>query len=505
MRNRTIKNLARAFLAPVMLTAMILTTMSCGQEQTPSSAPTSPEGEMRTIPGDKVEEIASNIQDSLRERQAARSKNQTLIARAERTTPTPGEAPGPAPRPTSIPTETPVENPVELPRNTPAPAPTEERTKTPTPEQTQEPTSPPAPAPNNPAPGTRRTETPTQAPREKAVQEIYKLPWIEDGVTDQEEATKKHLIDLGRYNPSLALRLITMPFLKTHQPLDTGAVGALNFLDYNDPETAGSILDHYQAQGGIANEDTPKVAIAYTQYTFGGDPTRILQEDLETESQTVRRPLGEEIQITVARRELRQPQETLDRIENTLVKLEEYLRVKIPTHNVLVHYGGTLPPGARSGNTFISIVQEANQDRADQFHWTIHELVHYWFNSNQGWLDEGMAQTVTSIMKSGPIPPELPIDRGRCPQSARIQTTLTNTEQTDRVASWCVYNLGERFMKTLYNEAGYDEFRKAAGNLAEIGTTPPERSMGVQQVKQAFRDQPEAMEAAMERWYRDPR
>ena len=54
-------------------------------------------------------------------------------------------------------------------------------------------------------------------------------------------------------------------------------------------------------------------------------------------------------------------------------------------------------------------------------------------------------------------------------------------------------------MRTIYQEAGYEEFRRGAKRLAARGSRPPYQGMGLDHLGEAFDHVPAAM-AAEKRW-----
>ena len=476
--------------------------LGCSPDQTLRGQLPPPGSNVQESPKEDAQTIREKIRESLRTRQETRTPEQTAIANQPTPTPTPLTPERSTPLPiqpaaTKAPvsqaptTRSPQPTRVPLPPEVPGPKATQVM-----PKPTEPPPSPtkPQPEPTPPQPTVRNSEN--------ALNAVYNLPWISDGATPGEKETIRHLSELARYNPDLALRLVDMPFLQTHEPRDTGAVGALNYLDYNNPQDALRVLEHFEPFGGITNTDTHRVALAYTQSLFGRTPTQILtREDIWAHTRSIQLPITGRINITVVTQHSRDVHPTLDRIQNALQDLEEYLQVPLPTHNVLIHYGGALPQSARSANTFISISQEAGHDAPNQFHWTLHELVHYWFNSNEEWLDEGMAQALTSIIQADGEPPTLPTTSTSCSDTARITHILKVTLDPIGVSSSCTYALGERFMQTLYKEAGHKEFRQGTGILAEIGSNPPERRMGIDELQRAFSAEPHAVQQARAQWY----
>ena len=225
--------------------------------------------------------------------------------------------------------------------------------------------------------------------------------WMGENPSGARTETKGMLVLLNTHNPTLAYRLMEMPFMKTHEPGDTGAIAALAYISMTDPGKANAIADHPALTGGIRDDHTHAVALTYGERIYGANTMRTLEPGrVQTWTKTTASP-------SRARRrsQSRQPaalprRSSRNRIIQTLTWLEEYLDAPVPTANVLVYYGASLPAGARGGNLQVSISHTAGQTSPSEFHWTRHELVHHWFNGNETWLDEGIAQVLTSLMEN---------------------------------------------------------------------------------------------------------
>ena len=314
--------------------------------------------------------------------------------------------------------------------------------------------------------------------------------------------TADRLSQMRAYNPALVGRIMEMPFMATHEPADTGAVAALAYLSIRDPAMVDSIMAHSSLAGGITDGQTHAVALAYGSVSFGGSATRTLESGLlHVTSLKGRLPLSGPVSITVA---TERPAETGHlhlSIERWLGWLEEYLETPLPTANVLVHYGRGLPSPATGGNVGVSIIHPPGYAAPAKFHWTQHELVHYWFVGNEGWIDEGLAQALTSLMEADGTAVVTPSPRSRpCSGGGKIVDTIGATPQGS-VADWCTYNLGELFMLTLYDKGGPEAFRRGAGALAVTAQARAYPPLGLEDVRAAFAHIPEALGEAERRWY----
>ena len=342
----------------------------------------------------------------------------------------------------------------------------------------------------------------TGDPRQDALRAMYELPWMKDGATPQERETADRIEALSRYNGPLSLRVVSMPFLQTHQITDTGAVSALAHISLRDRPAADQIVNHPTLSGGIEDEDTVAVTLTYGEWLLGNHHHHRLLEASSINWQTHQAslPLSGTAAITIVTAgENNRATETARKIAQDLAWLETYLDQPLSTHNVLLHYGSGLRPPVKGANVQASIMQPASHDNDSSYHWAQHELVHYWFNSNEGWLDEGMAQVLTSLLNSEGEPSSLPATSPSCPESTRIRDIETTNPET-AVGSRCLYAVGERFIRTLYQEAGYQGFRTGAANLAARANRPPFRGMGIEEIRAAFAATPHAVQTAEDRW-----
>ncbi len=347
-------------------------------------------------------------------------------------------------------------------------------------------------------PDSTQTGKPSRA---DVVKLIYQ--WLGEDPGRAKRETADRLIQLNTYTPTLALQLLGMPFMATHEPRDTGTVAALAYISITSPETAEGIASHPSLEGGITDDRTHAVALTYAERFYSHNITRTLeQEQLYTWTAMGTLPLSGPVSVTIASGASVGAEELAGSILESLTWLEDYLDTPMPTANVLVHYGASLPAGAKGGNMQVSISHLAGQAQASQFHWTRHELTHYWFSGNEGWLDEGLAQVLTSLMEgtgTGTPRPRSP----ECGTGERIVDTIGATARNE-LAGWCTYGLGERFMLTLLNDAGPEAFREGVRELAKTGQERAYPPLRIKDVAEAFSHHPQSVERARNRWYDRP-
>ena len=338
--------------------------------------------------------------------------------------------------------------------------------------------------------------------REAAFEILRQHSWASDGLSDAEKETAESIANLIRAYPDIGMRLVRMPFLETHEPTDAGAATALWYIATIDPDQTRRILDHPSLRSGITDAQTPRVTLTYAEYLFGADPARVLSDQgIQSHTHPAELPMAGNILITiVSRTGPERAATTAARVQSELAWLETYLDQELYTHNVVIHYGATMPPAAKGANVQTSVMQPAHHQNAGQHHWVQHELAHYWFNSNETWLNEGMAQILTSLVAAGSRQPAtLPETAPRCSETVRLKD-IQEESAGNQPASRCVYAVGERIMRTLHQEAGYEDFRKGARRLAARGARPPYQGMGLDHLREAFDHVPAAMAEAERRW-----
>ena len=355
--------------------------------------------------------------------------------------------------------------------------------------------------PTKEIPSPRPTERVPDNPARDASEALYKLPWVEDGRTPQEQETYERLTDMIRFNPTLAHRVVQMQFLQTYEHTDAGAVSALTNLSWYDTSVADDVASHPWLQPGITDDQTVVVALTYGEYLFGSNPAGVLDTGApKYRTYPASLPLAGQISITIAAdgRPTRAAA-TVAQVQADLIWLEEYLDQPMTTANVLLHYGNTVRSPVKGVNVQTSIMLQAGHQNAANYHWLRHELVHYWLNSNRSFLDEGVSQVLTSLINAGGRPETLPATSPYCTENTRISDLGPEAAETT-VNTRCVYAVSERFMRTLYQEAGYDDFQRGIRRLIKRANRPPYRNMGLEHLKEAFDHAPRAFQTALERW-----
>ncbi len=118
----------------------------------------------------------------------------------------------------------------------------------------------------------------------------------------------------------------------------------------------------------------------------------------------------------------------------------------------------------------------------------MHELAHYFWNDNQQWINEGMAELLSHLamreFPEGPVPLASPACRGSIAALERGGSQR------------CAYAVGERFFSQLREEIGDRPFRKGMRKLMQYGW-----SLDLDDVRGAFGPiDPGALRKALDDW-----
>ena len=204
-----------------------------------------------------------------------------LACTAPQPTPAPTVAPAaavvPTPTATASPTDTPTPQPTPTATTLPPTAtatPTSLPTNTPAPTATPQPTAAPIPAPTStPRPTNTPRPTSTPTPQLAALREIQQLPWVVDGVADDEEAHAiKYLRVTAQEAPEQARRMLELSWVQDGITADEAL--AIEFLRWgarNAPALAGQMLEFLWMQDGITADEA--LAIAAFSWAATDTPT----------------------------------------------------------------------------------------------------------------------------------------------------------------------------------------------------------------------------------------
>ena len=303
---------------------------------------------------------------------------------------------------------------------------------------------------------------------------------------------REQLSILHYHNPELASQVEYMPFLKTRDLRDALAIRSLAYTSFYDPEAAMKQLEHPELKEGIKDQHTTMVALLHADFLFHqGLADKILDANiLRTATKKTVLPLGGETWITVARLESKPDIGIIQTAEQALAGMEQYLEAPLRVRHVIIMLGAPTPGNSGGVNTQTSITlpPRFQGDRRR----LLHELAHYFWNDNQPWINEGMAELLSQMadreFAEGPVPLASPACR----------SSIRNLEQGG--SQQCVYAVGERFFNQLRDNMGHQPFQEGVRALHRVARKPG-RHLDLDDVREAFQPiNPESFQDVMDEW-----
>ena len=298
---------------------------------------------------------------------------------------------------------------------------------------------------------------------------IEGLSWVEDGIEGPEErGIFSRLISLA--DVGLTARLIEEPWVAEGR--NSAAFHSLSWLYLTDAELFDEIMSHPALTDDITYRESKVLA---TLETTAIPVVRLLEQpdildkllDPERHTMEVRTidlPLAGETELTIIRT---RPglDSTMDLLEHSVRSLEEFMGFPFPRRQVIVLFaaapgGGALLPG----HVQIRVREGLSHDTL------VHELSHiYWQGAPNletyppsRWVTEGAAVFMEFVVQDTLQTFEADINHefGRC----TLAQNISEVEALGPVgASFqiydCVYGMGARFFKDLYDNMGEDDFR----------------------------------------------
>ena len=325
-------------------------------------------------------------------------------------------------------------------------------------------------------------------------QAVIHLPWVADGPNYDDKATIAELRYINFRDPSIAQAVVAMPFLQTD---DTASRHALNAI--NDIMRAGNkaaLLNSRIYQAGITDEWTPVIAAAgaiadpgvVSDYLNGN--ITVQQEHYQTD----RTPA---ITVTIVRLAGRAAGAvSADLTAQAIRQAEEIMDLPLPTDHVIVVVDDLSVIGRFFGVNHgfaIGLQQEAETTpQARLLNTMVHEVAHYWWRGNADWIDEGAADTIAAAASArrGHTAEARPNRRKDC--AAVNISAIGGVHRSDYDQFYCNYYLGEQLFRELQQATTPEGFTAGLQDLYHISRSQPapqtqdEYRAGIGQLREAF-------------------
>ena len=347
---------------------------------------------------------------------------------------------------------------------------------------------------------------------------VVALAWMQDGVDDLEVNAIEQLIFIDHHDAGEALRIVAMPFLETLEPPDISALDSLSALANTRHDDFHRVLSHPTLTNGITDDWAKIVATLYGVSKNNSDlvDTLLDPDRVTLEERVIELPLAGETHLAIIRTGPG-AERSMDLLEHAVRNAEDFMGVPLPTN-----YVGLLFEKAVSGNsagtnfgTHVAALPKYDVDDGGYeagFTGSLiaHEVAHYYWTGNRGWVDEGVADLMGSLSENARAGQPIEVTNNPCAYARTIAELETLDPAIGESEYTCNYALGERLFVDLYRSMDEDSFREGLRDLYLLSQVEGVdemlgRKLGIDHVRTAFKGEEDAenpiVNTIAARWY----
>ena len=333
---------------------------------------------------------------------------------------------------------------------------------------------------------------------------VLSLPWVQDAISETEYDIIYWLASLGYDDEKAVAAVIAMPFLESPDTSDVLAIEGISTLAHEG--LTESLMDHPTFQEGITDAQTTLVAAAGALYRDAGEIGRLLDPGYATiETVSSGTDLTPGLKISIVRTGTQSRPGTVEAVKDAVEFVErvmglpllvDHVILVLNDHAVTSDYGGT------NYGFAVGHLPEYEQ-RQGTYEWRslqaglVHEVAHYFWTGHMGWVDEGVADTVTYMhsLENGLSQGQLKLHRKDCEAHDLAMLTEWDPDSSNR-RYLCNYYLGQGLFRELLESLGDEDFGKRLHKLYGLSLRKQEADwiLGIAAVRQAFEDQSDTVE-----------
>ena len=330
------------------------------------------------------------------------------------------------------------------------------------------------------------------------------LPWVRDGITEDEMELIRDIRDLADSHPDVADSVITAPD-------ETGEfiraiMRSVRYVLGKDESQLEQLGSQSWFQDGLTEEEAALIVVLQS----AADSEEVfddLLQDGHVRSKTISLPLAGEVDLFAVGRSEFELKSALERMGFALGSMEGFMGIPWPEPDVIMLQElesdlARTAAGWKSG-THVVVKNESKN-------LTYHELAHFFFSEGIGprWLVEGgadflMLYTLTEDANSfslGYVADQVSITEHCAPLgSASVQGWV----ETRAGNSYCPYWLGRQFLRGMYRILGYEVVSSALRELYENSRATDRRAIEIEdRIYQAFlSNTPSSQQDEFRVWY----
>ena len=363
----------------------------------------------------------------------------------------------------------------------------------------------------------------------RTFRKIRNLPWVKDGLTEQEAKTAQNLIHLGANDPETlkrvldlewtgdsitppeakairwlmylasrdipaARRLSEMPFLNSVTEADALLIAGLHSAWHRG--TLAGFMNHPTVADGITDDETILV-VAATIIDDGSqlgrvlNPGRVTVETVQTASS-----MTPNLRISIVRPRNRRADDTSLILEEAVEYVERSMGMPLPTDHVIVLLDDDVVSQGYAGVNYGQAIayrrkgeDETEWDRAAFREGMVHEVAHYFWRGSEDWIDEGMANATEHQFGMDQALPAALITTKRKGCTVSTLRELSRVDPGhDSTQFQCTYYLGEKLFVELQQTIGRQGFQEGSRRLYQmvLALNEEDRKAGIEEVRRAF-------------------
>ena len=325
------------------------------------------------------------------------------------------------------------------------------------------------------------------------------LPWVQDAISEVEHDALDWIAAVSYYDPEVVAAIVPMQFLRVPDATDVLALRSIHTLASKGALAA--LVDHPAFLDGIAEGETTLVAAVGTMSEHPDEISRMLDPGYASiESFSITTHLMPLIFVNIIGVGGASHPHAADAMADAGAFVERAMLLPLPIeHLILVlndnavtgqyagaNYGfafGYLPRYERPPDTFAG---------RHLLGGIVHEVAHYYWRGNEGWIDEGLANTIEHMhgIANGLSSGQMKAKRKDC-EAHDLEMLSQWDPPVGSPEYGCNYYLGERLFLELREGLDAAEFSEKLRELYQLTLEEKESGgpPGIAAVRQVFADQ----------------
>ena len=311
------------------------------------------------------------------------------------------------------------------------------------------------------------------------------------------------------------MRIVDMPFLETIEPPDISAITSLRLAcGLQTGDVCRGDVPRHGARWHIGRLG-PIVATlnGVAENNPGLIDILLDRSKVSLELRTITLPLAGDVVLSIIRTGPGAAP-SMDLLEHSVRGVEEFMGLPLPTNYVGLLYEDAVYGSNAGANFGTHIAILPNYDVADgsyeaEFAGAIiaHEVAHYYWSGNEGWVNEGAANFMASVIDGARTGRPIAVTNAPCGHTDSLAELENLGISKGDIEFRCNYSLGDRLFVDLFRTLGHERFRQGFRDLYLASEKEDEDDnvrgtpVGIEHIGEAFRSDDRSESFVISRWY----